>query len=169
MSLSKTLLIAIDILIAFMLLIITISIVFFLSFINSDGFDFFIFISEDGLKSTNQIGIIKILFHSISYLFFFAIVYYLRKSLKHMVKNHFFSTEVAKNLNMTGLLLTLVSLSTIVVNFLKQIFDGILKLGIDPFNLNSELFMTIIGLFFMLMSRVINEGIKLRSENELTI
>lgn len=169
MNLSKILLVTINIFIGFMLLLLTISVGLFTAFFISDGTSMFYFITEDGAEFFNSVSAARMLFHSVSYIFFFTIIFYLRKSIQHIVKSNFFNWEVARNLNITGVLLLIVSLSTIVINFLQELFDGMLNLGIDPFNLNSELFLSIIGLFFMLMSRAINEGIKLKSENDLTI
>ena len=166
MDLSKTLLVLLDIFFALMLLtfLAGLGFVLYVSFI--DDMPFYLFPNEDVVDYE---GAARLIFQSTSYLFFIAIVYYLRKGIRGMVRKHFFNSEVARNINVAGILLILVSITTMALNFLKDLFDGLLKLGMDPFDLTSEIFMVIIGLFLMLMARVIKEGEVLKSENELTI
>lgn len=168
MNLTKTLLILLDIFFALMLVVFiaAIGFIFYMSFF--DELPFYI-VMENSNDEMYYEGFLGTLFQFISYSIFIGIIYYLRKGIRGMVKQHFFDIQVSKNLNMAGVLLTVVSIATIAVNFFKDIFNGILKLGTGPLDWNSKIFMVIIGLFLMLMARVIKEGVELKSENELTI
>jgi len=86
-----------------------------------------------------------------------------------MLKDQMFSAEVARCINISGVLLCIMSIVTVILNFSKDLSDGLLKIELDPFDWKSSLFMVIIGLFLMLTSRVIREGLEIKSENELTI
>ena len=168
MDLSKLLLILIDIFFALMLivLLINIGLVFYSVFISD--LPFYI-LNKDCSDPLNAVGISKILATGIIQLLFVGIIFYLRKGIKGMVRDHFFHLDVAKNLNISGVILGVTSLVTVLLDFGTSLAEGQLMLGLETNILKSEIFMLIIGLFLMLMSRVIREGLVLKSENELTI
>lgn len=168
MNLSKTLLFAIDVFF-FLLLLISLSagvFYFYLAFISETPFYIENNIFDAGLNIKNLIKPIVLIIGQLVYL---ATVFYLRKGVRDMVGKTFFHESVAKNLSIAGVLLFVVSLVSIVFTFLQNLWDGVLKLGMETSILKSEIFMIIIGLFLILMARVVKEGVALKSENDLTI
>ena len=126
-------------------------------------------VSTDGVEDFNYRIIFRLLADSISYLIFVAIVFFLRKGVRIMVNDQLFSSDVVKYINVAGILLCVMSVVTVILNFGKDLSKGFFKIELDPFDWKSGFFMVIIGLFLMLTSRVIKEGVELKSENELTI
>ena len=49
------------------------------------------------------------------------------------------------------------------------VYNGQLTVGLDFDSFNSFVFMIILGLVFLLMSKVIKRGVQLKLENDLTI
>ncbi len=168
MILSKTLLILIDIFFTLLLIIllVTSGLIFYSIFVSELPFHV---LSNDGLDSLSSFKGIKFLFSGVVQLLFIATLFFLRKGIHGMVKEHFFNLHVAKNLNLAGVILTVVSIGTVIFDFAHDLSDGLLTIGMETDLLKSEIFMIIVGLFLMLMARVLKEGVVMKSENELTI
>ena len=168
MDLSKVLLLLLDFFFFLMLLFLLLGIGFFAYVSFVDDMPLFI-ITENGAEDFDYMALIRLLAEVTSYITFVAIVYFLRKGVRIMVKHHIFNFDVAKCFNISGLLLTLMSITTLIFNFSKDLYDGLFKINLDLFDWKSGIFLVIVGLFLMLMSRVIKAGLELKSENELTI
>ena len=104
----------------------------------------------------------------ISFLYL-ASIYYLRKAVKEMVEGQIFNVAVSEHLRRSGKILVSLSILSIILFFLKRLSENQISIGFEGSLSNSNLFMIIIGLFFMLTSEVINKGIQIKSENDLTI
>ena len=102
-------------------------------------------------------------------LVYVAMVFYLRRGIIELVSGNLFHETVAKNLNIAGMILIFVSIGRILLKFTKELSDGVFNIGFETPLFNSKIFMVIMGLFLMLMARVIKEGLALKSENDLTI
>lgn len=168
MDLSKVLLLLLDFFFFLMLffLLLGIGVMAYFSFV--DDVPLFI-ITENGAEAFDYMSLLSLFSEVTSYIAFVAIVYFLRKGIRKMVKYHIFNLDVAKCFNTSGLLLTLMSIITVALNLSKDLYDGLFKINLDPFDWKSGIFLVIVGLFLMLMARVIKEGVELKSENELTI
>lgn len=168
MNVSKILLLLLDLFFFLMLLFFFVGAGFMMYVAIIDDVPWYM-VTNDGVEDFNYKALFRILSDSISYLTFVTIVFFLRKGVRMMVKGQMFSAEVAKYINFSGVLLCIMSAVTVVLNFSKDISDGLFKIELDPFDWKSGFFMVIIGLFLMLTSRVIKEGVEIKTENELTI
>lgn len=96
-------------------------------------------------------------------------VYRLKKTTRKLVNQKYFDPQVITNFKQAGtgfLIVGLVSIiGKVLANFLIHSWVGI---SIDPYP-NSEFFMIIIGLFFMLFSKILKRGKELAEENDLTV
>lgn len=168
MNVSKTLLLILDLFFILMLLMFFLGAGFMIYVAIVDDVPWYM-VNNGEVEDFNYKALFRIISDSFSYLIFVAIVFFLRKGVRIMVKDQMFSVEVARYINIAGVLLCIMSVVTVVLNFSKDLSNGLLKIELDPFDWKSGIFMVIIGLFLMLTSRVIKEGIVIKSENELTI
>lgn len=93
----------------------------------------------------------------------------LRKGIVKLMEGDFFSQTISLNFKRTGKLFVTVGLTTI---FLRFIADLVIlqKIGITLDYTNSSLlFVSIMGLFFMLFSIIMEEANELKVDKELTI
>lgn len=169
MNVSKTLLLLLDLFFLLMILFFVLGLGFYAFTIFKDSTVPFYFVEGDGLSTFSYALLSRLLFAITHYVVFVIIVYFLRKGVKGMVQNKMFNLEVSRYFNLSGILLTAISTISIIFNFSKGLYGGEFKLEFDPFDGQSGLFMIIVGLFLMLMARVIKEGLVLKSENDLTI
>ncbi len=167
MNLSRTLVILLDIFFFLMVLIIAASIAMTIYTIYQTEESFFQELAE--LDGSGIYYLIHTLVVGSAQFIYLAIIYYFRKGIKGMVEHNFFHMDVSKYLNVAGKLLALVSVVSIFFKFILPLFVGSFSLSMETSLLESEVFIVIIGLFLMLMSRVIKVGLTLKSENELTI
>ncbi len=103
------------------------------------------------------------------YILFITGMYFLKRSLTHLVNGSYYSEKVIAYFKTAGKLLVTVGITTLVLRFLADILliDSI-ALTLDS-TAYSLLFVTIMGLFFMLFSTVFANSKKLKEENDLTI
>lgn len=94
--------------------------------------------------------------------------YHLKEITQQFVKEKFFSVSIIKHLKKAGIIFTTIGLITLILRVLNWIFDStVISIwnGIDMI----YLFILFIGLFFILISRVLLEMKKIKQENDLTI
>lgn len=117
---------------------------------------------------------------ALNFVLFIITVSYLRKSVSSFIQSDFYSKEVIKNLNKAGTILVFIGVSTILIQIFSIVYiQNIVQIKINVFikflnviigsiDLKST-FSIIIGLFFMLFSKVIENSRTLKQENDLTI
>ena len=126
-------------------------------------------IGDEILNETDFVDKIFVFIAGVLEIIFITVIFYLKKGIRAMVPQNFFHDTVAKNLNKVGAILMLVSIGKIMLKFIKELSEGMMNIGIDSSAIDSKLFMIIISIFLMLTSKVINEGLVIKSENDLTI
>ena len=100
-------------------------------------------------------------------------IYYLREFIKDVSPENLFSKKQIQSLSKTGKLMIYAVIIYTALNFLmKVIFEN--RIAISVFNNSenlfyNEIFLLIIGLFFLFLSHIFNSARKLKKENELTI
>lgn len=114
-----------------------------------------------------SIGVLSL----ISYLVFLRGLYYLRKVAVFILSNNYFTDTSIVNLKKSGnhiLLTGILFLLTIVVMWFQNLYNGKLGFGFDS-NLIIALFLSAIGLFFILQSNTLLLAKTYKEENELTV
>ncbi|MFT6781453.1 MAG: hypothetical protein ACJA1A_001374 [Saprospiraceae bacterium] len=102
--------------------------------------------------------------------FFIKSVFHLRIATLKMIHGQMFSPVVARHLKLTGLtMITYKTLSLIREQYSQYVNEGTFTIGLDFSGFESFIFILILGLFFILLSNVIQRGITLQDENALTI
>ncbi len=102
--------------------------------------------------------------------FFIKAIYHLRKATLKMIRNEMFNLTVSSNLKMAGISMIIYMLNKMLCELYKDvIYLGHFSVGFDFSGFDSSIFILILGLFFILFSNVIKNGISLKNENELTI
>ena len=94
---------------------------------------------------------------------FIKAVYHLRIATLEIIKGNMFNSVVAMNLKWTGVSMIVYK----VISILKEQYSNIMyenqiTLGLDFEGFESSIFILILGLFFMLLSQVIQNGITLQ-------
>ncbi len=120
----------------------------------------------------------------LGFLLFIVSIYYLRKCIKPLEDQRFYSDEVILNLKKSGRLFIIIMIVTSVIRIIAlfvfndltnniivgskygfwAIISGVIS-AIGPINF----FLLIIGLFLLVFSSVFNNGKLLKQENDLTI
>ena len=100
-------------------------------------------------------------------------IYYLREFIKDVSPQNLFTIQQIKWLSKTGKLMILATIVYTALNFLmKVIFENRIEISVLNNSENlfyNEIFLLIIGLFFLFLSHVFNSARILKEENELTI
>ena len=100
-------------------------------------------------------------------------IFYLRKFIKDVSPQNLFSKKQIQSLSKTGKLMIYAVIIYTALNFLmKVIFENRIEISVLGNSENlfyNEIFLLIIGLFFLFLSHVFNSARKLKEENELTI
>jgi len=107
----------------------------------------------------------------IAYIIFLRGLYYLRKMARFLLSNKCFSNKIIKNLKKSGnhfLVTGIITFTLFVALWLKKLFRGKIELIYD-INLIVPLFLTIIGLFFIIQSNTLDLAKHIKEENELTV
>jgi hypothetical protein len=112
----------------------------------------------------------KIALTIIEMVLFIKAIFHLRKATLKMIKGEMFDELVVKNLKLTGISM----IAYKAVNILREqyssvVYNGELTFGLDFEGFESFIFILILGLFFLLLSSVIQRGMTLQDENDLTI
>jgi len=107
----------------------------------------------------------------ISYLIFLIALYYLRKLARNYLSNQIFSNIISANLKRSGnyfILYGLFSIIAIIIQCIQHLTGHEFSYTYD---LNSQLtlFTIIIGVFFIIQSKVLSTAKSLQEENDLTV
>ncbi len=140
-----------------------------------------IFIIPFGIVNINQVNMnvedwnlfywVIFIASLITYVIFLRGLYYLRKTAKHLLLNKYFSENIIHNLKETGnhfLLTGIILLTLFIAIWVKKLYGGKLELIYDS-NLLIPLFLTIIGMFFIIQSNTLVMAKSIKEENELTV
>lgn len=101
--------------------------------------------------------------------FFFTTIYHLRSATLKMIKGEMFDEYVVRSLKWAGVSIVLYKVFQLVDEVYTQIsYQDSFSIGLD-FGYGSFAFTLMLGLFFILLSKVIQNGITLKMENDLTI
>ncbi|MBP1840634.1 DUF2975 domain-containing protein [Formosa algae] len=107
----------------------------------------------------------------ITYTVFLRGLYFLRKTARFLLSNKYFSNHIIDNLKQSGyhfLYTGLLSVGVILIVFVSKLYQGTFELIFDD-NLLIPLFISIIGLFFIIQSHSLLLAKDFKEENELTI
>ncbi|MDN3491778.1 DUF2975 domain-containing protein [Winogradskyella bathintestinalis] len=106
---------------------------------------------------------------AVEYILCILALFYMRSGVKKLSLGKFFTTEISQCFLKSGKLFVIVGLTTIFLRFLADLIllDRI-GIIIDYTNI-SLVFVSVVGLFFMLFSNVLYKGIELKKDNDLTI
>lgn len=107
----------------------------------------------------------------ITYIIFLRGLYYLRKMARFLLTNKYFSEKIIKNLKKSGnhfLLTGIISFALFFILSLNKLYGGKFELIYDS-NLLIPLFLTIIGMFFIIQSNALVLAKNIKEDNELTI
>jgi hypothetical protein len=106
-----------------------------------------------------------------AYIIFLRGLYFLRKMAKFLLTNKYFSDDTIVNLKKSGnnfLYTGIISFALIVVLWISKLTGGKFELIYDN-NLLIPLFLSIIGMFFIIQSNALNLAKGIKEENELTV
>ncbi len=107
----------------------------------------------------------------ITYIIFLRGLYFLRKMARFLLSNKYFSEKIIGNLKKSGnhfLLTGIISFALYTILWLNKLYGGKFELIYDT-NLLVPLFLTIIGMFFIIQSNTLNLAKNIKEENELTV
>ncbi|PCH76017.1 MAG: hypothetical protein COB98_07475 [Flavobacteriaceae bacterium] len=140
-----------------------------------------IFAIPVGIVNINQIKVspddwtlVHVIYAIISivvYVLFLIGLFYLRKTALFLLKRNQFSLGIILNLKSSGLFFIVaggLSFVQMLGLWLWELYQGTFYLTYES-NTMTPLFITIIGLFFVLQSNSLNFAMKFKNENELTI
>lgn|SRR5690554_196491 len=106
-----------------------------------------------------------------TYTFFLIGLNYLRKTANRFISSVFYSIEIIRNLKLSGIffLLSAVVLAfTYIVAWGIDVSEGHIKLVLGT-NVMIPMFLCIVGLFFILQSKVLNQARLFKEDSDLTI
>lgn len=107
----------------------------------------------------------------IAYVILLRGLYYLRNMARFLLSNKYFSKEISRNLKKSGvhfLVAGIISFALFAAHWVKKILGGNIDLIYDT-NLFIPLFLTIIGVFFIIQGNTLDLARNINDENELTI
>ncbi len=104
------------------------------------------------------------------YVLFFASIHYLRKAAHDLTSEKFFNKNVSASLLKCGYLIAGYALISAFGGFiLHLLIEKRFKVSLDFIDYGSFLFLMVLGLFMILLSKVIIKGMLIETENKLTI
>lgn len=106
-----------------------------------------------------------------AYIIFLRGLYYLRKMARFLLSNKYFSDSIIQNLKKSGnhfLYTGIISFTLFIALWISKLTGGKFELIYDN-NLLIPLFLTIIGMFFIIQSNTLNLAKGIKEENELTV
>ncbi|MFD0992031.1 DUF2975 domain-containing protein [Tenacibaculum geojense] len=106
-----------------------------------------------------------------AYIIFLRGLYFLRKMARFLLNNKYFSENTIENLKKSGnnfLCTGIISFVLIIVLWLIKLIGGKFELIYNN-NLLIPLFLSIIGMFFIIQSNALNLAKVIKEENELTV
>jgi hypothetical protein len=155
-----------------------VDILYILHFIGLVGI---IFIIPFGIVNINQVNInvedwslfywLISIISLITYILFLRGLYYLRKMARFLLTNKYFSEKIIANLKKSGihfLLTGIISFLLFFILWINKLYGGKFELTYDS-NLLIPLFLTIIGMFFIIQSNTLDLAKNIKKENELTV
>jgi hypothetical protein len=155
-----------------------VDILYILHFIGIVGI---IFIIPFGIVNINQVNMnvedwslfywFTSIISLITYIIFLRGLYYLRKMARFLLTNKHFSENIIENLKKSGdlfLLTGIISFALFFIIWLNKLYGGKFELIYDS-NLLIPLFLTIIGMFFIIQSNTLVLAKNFKKENELTV
>jgi len=107
----------------------------------------------------------------ISYVFFVIALYHLRKIAKHLLFDNYFTIPIINSLKKSGYMFICSGFTTfvvVVIEFINNLSNNKFELIYDT-DFMICLFMTSIGLFFLIQSKALLSARELKHENDLTI
>jgi len=107
----------------------------------------------------------------IAYLIFLRGLYFLRKMARFLLSNKYFSVNIIHNLKKSGnhfLYTGIISFILVIAIWISKLYGNQFELIYD-INLLIPLFLTIIGMFFIIQSNTLNLAKGLKEENDLTV
>lgn len=145
------------------------------------GFFGIIFIIPFGTVNINQVNInvedwnlfywLVFMVSLVAYIIFLRGLYYLRKMARFLLSNKYFSDSIIQNLQKSGnnfLYTGIISFTLFAAMWISKLAGGKFELIYDN-NLLIPLFLTIIGMFFIIQSNALNLAKGIKEENELTV
>tara|TARA_B100000809_G_scaffold249333_1_gene280577 strand:+ start:640 stop:1137 length:498 start_codon:yes stop_codon:yes gene_type:complete len=155
-----------------------VDILYILHFIGLVGI---IFVIPFGIVNNNQVNInvedwslfywLISIMSLITYIIFLRGLYYLRTMARFLLTNKYFSEKIIENLKKSGnhfLFTGIISFSLFFILWLNKLYGGKFELIYDS-NLLIPLFLTIIGMFFIIQSNTLVLAKNFKEENELTV
>lgn len=106
-----------------------------------------------------------------AYIIFLRGLYFLRKMARFLLTNKYFTENTIKNLKKSGnnfLYTGIISFALIIALWISKLTGGKFELMYDN-NLLIPLFLSIIGMFFIIQSNALNLAKGIKEENELTV
>ena len=104
-----------------------------------------------------------------AFIFFVKGIYHLRKTIPILIRGDYFSEDISKQFQLSGLLFIIVGIVSLIVHIESQVYlNSMVWFGIDN-QIYTFIFLIIIGLFFKLFSLVLKEARIAKEENDLTI
>lgn len=110
-------------------------------------------------------------FLSIIMTFLFVVpIYFLRKATVDLVRGHMYSEQVVTGLRWAGITIIGYKVFEVLVTFYERLaFQGKMKLEVEFLSVDSLVFVVIIGLFFILLSKVVVHAAGLQKDVNMTI
>ena len=107
----------------------------------------------------------------ISYILMLVALYYLKRTARHFLDNNLLKKQVIENLNKSGLYLVITAIAVTVSYLLTWIasFNGTTISVQYGNNIFVPVFITIVGLFFKLISNTLKSVRLMKAEHDLTI
>jgi hypothetical protein len=140
-----------------------------------------LFILPLGITNINQVNMpVKnwslgfwfiLILNFIIYIIFLIGLFYLRKTARHLLSNNFFTENVINNLKKSGLYFIVFGIASLLLSigiWAMKLYNGSFQLLYDSGTI-IPLFVTIVGLFFLIQSRALLSGKFYKQENDLTI
>lgn len=140
--------------------------------VNSSGDSTYYELNEDGYTNGGLGGkdYVVIALSFIKSLLFFLSIHYLRKAVVRMIDVTMYDTLVSTSLGLTGNCIIIYAIFDSMFRVIKRaVYSGQFTIGLDLDSFNSFIFLIILGLFFLLIGKVITRGMELKQENDLTI
>ena len=140
-----------------------------------------LFILPFGVTKINQVNLpvenwsasywFILIFNFIIYVVFLIGLFYLRKTARYLLSNKFFTENVIENLKKSGVYFIVFGVASFLLSIIIwaiKLYKGSFHLVYDS-NIIIPLFVSIVGLFFIIQSKALLSGKNYKQENDLTI
>jgi len=136
-------------------------------FVNSDTY---VVLNEELSHAKSWRDYAVVLGGIISMLIFLTSIYHLRNATLKIVNGEMYHKKVIHHLRLTGQFMILYVIFKSLFEFIKKlIYVQEFTIGFDFDGYDSSIFLIILGLFFMLIARVLDHARLVKTENDLTI